>query len=143
MVRRSCTSPVSKLTFSPIGNGYALLQPIASHDLSPPCVGYFDRNGDWTLLANLSADPALSHPDYTPLAYAPRRVAPMQISWQPKTSLGVTSAMVDSSAATPDGVVPGGAGADAHVKYATKVCLVAVLPVDTLRPSRAASAPCS
>ena len=97
------------------GNGFGLLQPVSTRDLRPPCVGYIDRNGDWTLIANLAADRAAAHPDYTPLAYPPPRVTEIDIEWQPKTALGVTATTVDTSAATPD-TLPQGVGANAHVK---------------------------
>ena len=112
-----------QLTGAP-GNGYGLLQPVHTADLTPPCCGFFDLNGDWNLIANLTADPAAAHPTYAPLAYAPQRAARLQIEWQPKTSLGVTSMSLDTSAATPNNI-PG--GADAHVKYAAASKFGAVL----------------
>ena len=126
------TFPVSTQGTRPnrvAGNGYGLLQPVASADLTPPCAGYFDRNGDWTLIANLSSSPAATHPDYSPLAYAPRKTTELEIEWQPKTSLGVTAVSLDTSVETPNNV-PG--GADAHVKYASRSNFGAVLM--TLRP---------
>ena len=121
--RCSRTSRPSRLTRA-LGNGYGLLQPVHTADLTPPCCGFFDLNGDWNPIAHLTADPATAHPAYTLLAYPPRRVAGMQIEWQPKTSLGVTSTSVDTSLATPNNI-PG--GADAHVKYATSSKFGAVL----------------
>ena len=55
----------------------------------------------------------------------------MQIEWQPKTSLGVTAMTADTSAETPD-TLPGGAGAEAHVKYSSRTNFGAVLM--TLKP---------
>lgn len=91
---------ISILTSVP-GNGFGLLQPVASEDITPPCVGYFDINGYWNLIANLSADMGDSHPDYSCLAYEPRKVSDVAIEWQPKTSAGVTAVALDTSASTP------------------------------------------
>ena len=82
------------------GNGVGLFQPIAAEDMVPPCCGFFDRNGDWNLIANLSVEKREGDV-YEALAYRPTRVADIQIEWQPKTSLGVTAISIDTSIDTP------------------------------------------
>lgn len=83
------------------GVGIALFQPIAASDMQPPCCGYFDRNGDWNIIANLRANRSSSTDDYEPLEYEPTKVTDIHIEWQPKTSLGVTAIAADTFANTP------------------------------------------
>ncbi len=89
-------------TVYPDGNGYGLFQPLDAQDMRPPCCGFFDRNGDWNHIANLSAEPlAACLAGYEPLDYAPTKATDIQIAWQPKTSLGVSAMTLDTSANTP------------------------------------------
>ena len=83
------------------GVGMALFQPLAASDMRPPCCGYFDRNGDWNLITNLSAEISTEIDAYEPLEYEPSKVTEVHIEWQPKTSLGVTAIAADTSADTP------------------------------------------
>lgn len=81
------------------GIGYALYQPVAAADLTPPCAGYFDRNGNFNVIAQLS-----DRPDGTglvPLEYMPLQQAQIGIEWKPKTSLGVLAVAVDASGEGP------------------------------------------
>jgi hypothetical protein len=84
------------------GVGMALMQPISGEDCQPVSCGYFDRNGDWNLITRLTADDPRELDDYFyPLEYQPKAVAPVEITWQPKTSLGVSALTVDASGETP------------------------------------------
>ena len=84
------------------GFGYGLFQPIAGGDMTPPCFGFFDRNGDWNLLAKLATKDSPDYAkDYTPLKWKPKRVSDIGINWQPKTSLGVQAVSTTTSLDTP------------------------------------------
>lgn len=84
------------------GTGMALMQPISGADCQPTCCGYFDRNGDWNLIARLTSGDQLEHDDFfEPLEYPPTAATEVEIVWQPRASLGVTAVTVDANAATP------------------------------------------
>ena len=106
------------------GAGTALFVPMSSKDLAPPCAGFFDRNGDWNLITNISSNPRAQRKGYLPLAEQATVVTSVNIKWQPKCSSGVTEHSLDTSAHTPDNVA---GGADAHVKYTSSSKFGAVL----------------
>ncbi|KAB9006577.1 hypothetical protein FH972_026931 [Carpinus fangiana] len=98
------------------GIGYALYQPISAADISPPCAGFFDRNGNFNRIAKLT--PSQGPEGLVPLEYTPQPQAQIGIEWKPKTSLGVQAITVDTSAEGP---------ASGHVKYASKSSFGAVV----------------
>jgi len=84
------------------GIGSALFQPISAIDMTPPCCGYFDRNGDWNHITNLTTERAIAEREgYLPLAQAPIKVTDIGIEWQPKTSLGMQAYTIDGSGNSP------------------------------------------
>lgn len=108
------------------GCGYALYRPVAAEDMVPPCCGFFDRNGDWNLIANISTDhPAPNDPyPWVPLDYMPKKTTDIGIEWQPKTSLGTMEHSLAGSIETPDNQ-PG--GAEGKIKYSSSSKFGAVL----------------
>lgn len=81
------------------GIGYALFQPISANDMIPPCAGFFDRNGDFNMIARLATE--LQDDGLQPLEYMPPKVSDVGITWKPKTSLGVTALSLDASGEGP------------------------------------------
>ena len=96
------------------GTGYALFTPVSSRDLIPPCCGFFDRNGDWNLVTQISHDPAVQRKGFLPLREKPRQVTEVSIIWRPKTSTGVKEDNVSANADTPQNLA---VGANAQIKY--------------------------
>lgn len=90
------------------GFGCALFRPMASRDLRPPCCGYFDRNGDWNLIATLTTEPEDAREQgYTPLPYMPKPLSQIDIQWKAKTSMGTEAITLDGSVETPYDPIPG------------------------------------
>lgn len=72
------------------GYGYGLYHPVAVQDMRPPCCGFFDRNGDWNKICDITTDRLPpDQDDWVPLKYEPVRTTDIGIDWQPKTSLGM------------------------------------------------------
>ena len=132
------------------GFGYALFRPMAGSDLKPPCCGYFDRNGDWNLIASLTTDyEQAMQQGCTPLPYMPQPLSQIGIQWKPKTSSGTEALTLDGSAATPYALTSSEVlllmrkptltpwcapasnnipvGANVHIKYQSKTKFGAVL----------------
>ena len=82
------------------GIGRALFTPVAFKDMTPPCAGFFDRNGDFNTICNITTS-AENMRGLQPIEYMPPQVSDIGISWQPKTSAGVQAITMDGSAATP------------------------------------------
>lgn len=107
--------------------------------MTPPCAGYFDRNGDWNLICNLATAPQAQRPlhvpgdapapPFAPLKYDPVQSSALNIEWQPKTSQNVEGSVVNAGGQTPDNLPAGG---ELSIKYESKSKFGAVLM--TLRP---------
>lgn len=107
------------------GYGYGLYHPVAVEDLRVPCCGFFDRNGDWNLICNLTTTRLPpEQDDWVPLEYLPQPTTEIGIDWEPKTSLGTQEHVLSGSAETPNNQP---AGAEAQVSYTSKSKFGAVL----------------
>ena len=84
------------------GCGKGLFLPVSVADLSPPCCGFFDRNGDWNLISGLgySESNTVQKNGFIGLTEPLRDITSIDIKWQPKTSTGVQEDTVDTSAGT-------------------------------------------
>ena len=98
------------------GCGIALFQPISALDMSPPCVGYLEKDGKWNHIANITwqeSDGSMreggigrgidvnSGQALKPLERAPKKMEQLGIEWRPRTSQGVQQLNVDASGNTP------------------------------------------
>ena len=90
------------------GFGHGLYKPMAADDIQPPCCGFFDRNGDWNLIANLEVeqdglvlDEHYREGLYKPLVHKPDQCTTMKLVWQAKTSRGTESLATNTSVDTP------------------------------------------
>jgi len=120
------------------GCGLALFQPISIRDIKVPCCGFFDRNGDWNLICQVSHDASAQSPQsyqqhapptLLPLRHEPVKMKEMEIAWEPKTSQDVGAYVLGASGDTPDNLP---AGANVKIKYSSSQKFGAVLM--TMRP---------
>lgn len=95
------------------GCGMAMFQPVAAHDMRPPCVGYIDGNNRWNFIANVEwmreglqrrvtmDGKDASEAGYILLEREPMKQEQMGIEWRPRVSIGVRQYTVDVNGQTP------------------------------------------
>src|ERR1700742_5122289 len=77
--------------------GYALYEPASARIVKPGVCGYFDGNGSWNPIADLTDNSDLQRNGLTPISAL--QAAPTQeVEWGPKTSREVMMWKVDVKA---------------------------------------------
>lgn len=80
--------------------GYGLYQPVFNRVIKPGVVGFFDPDGFWSPLADLTDPESLKAAGLKPPKHALSPAPPQNQTWGPMTSKSVSGQNLDASAGT-------------------------------------------
>lgn len=108
--------------------GTAAYRPLPYRDFHPGSVGYFDSNGEWNPITDLSAPSTLTNGHFTPIQGLQRAPSDARIEWGPKASKNIKSHKAAFSAGVSPAiatVLPG--NVSAHLTYSNSTAGGALL----------------
>jgi hypothetical protein len=80
--------------------GYALYQPVFNNIIKPGAIGFFDRDGFWSPVSDLTDPDSLKVAGLKPPKHVLSPAPPQDQTWGPMTSRSVSGHNLDASAGT-------------------------------------------